>query len=123
MDQYKPPTPPEQPKAPGEKETDKSRKTQLMISIALGLLVFGGLAAVFFIRQNTEPSVSTEPKDSVRSIIPFLPVWIAIFIPILIKKNKQQTLPHQKRILIITVIAMIILVLAGISAWMYYAYK
>jgi len=121
--QYKPPAPPEPPKPPEEKDVDKSRKTQLILSIAIALLVLGGLTAIFLIRQNTGPNISAESKDSVKSFLPFLPVWIAVFIPILVKKNKMQTQPHQKRILIITVIAMIILVLAGISAWMYYAYK
>ena len=92
--------------------------------IIMVVLLFAGVAGFgIFYYLRKESIGSGEIRESASSFFPFIPIWIAIFIPALIKKknkNQEQT-EKQKRAMIIILIATLVLVVAGLAAWLFYA--
>ncbi len=89
-------------------EEIKEGKTDLRKSIILGIavLILGSGMAVFIV-MNKKSGGSVDDD----SFVPFIPIWIAIFVPTLIAKNKKQTDPNKKKVLMVVTGLMILLVL------------
>jgi len=98
-----------------------NNRNRITIIVSIALLVVGAAAGIIFYLIRKESISTGEFKDSARSFFPFIPIWIAIFIPSIFRKKKQNANEKQKRAMIITAILSLILVLAGIAAWYYYA--
>jgi len=76
-----------------------SRKLKKILIIVVGLqfLIIG--ATLFFVLQNKGGGGGNSSDSSASSFIPFLPVWIAVFIPILVLRKKEQTEGEKQRVL------------------------
>jgi len=79
----------------------KQNRTLLIVIIAIVLLVLGAGIAVYFAFQ--EGSIDGDIIEDPESFFPFIPIWIAIFIPLIAaKKNKKGVkIPNEKRVLIV----------------------
>lgn len=100
-----------------------NNRNRIAIIVSIALLVVGAAALVMFYLIREESINTGEIKDSTSSFLPFIPIWIAIFIPSLLKKKNQKPDEKQKRALLAVVIGTLVLVLAGLAAWLYYVNK
>ena len=85
------------------------------IMILVGLLIVGiGLAVFIYI--NKSGSGTGKSDSSGASIASFIPIWIAIFIPIIVaqKKNKKELSKNRKMLLMALVGLTVLLVLGTI---------
>ncbi|MFC1647739.1 hypothetical protein ACFL10_01965 [Patescibacteria group bacterium] len=81
------------------KQNNSLRRT-MMISIGVAvLLLIGGIVA-YMSYSGGNPIESIE--DDATVLLPFIPVWFAIFIPLIIgSKKKKNKLSQNRRILVI----------------------
>lgn len=91
------------------------RKSIVIALIVLGtLLLLGGvLFAVMSGRGGGEKST----EDSSSDWISFLPIWVAVFVPTIIRKKsgEQKLNPKEQRLLLIIGIALAVSALAGLA--------
>lgn len=103
------------------KPDNDRNKIAIIIGVVLLAAGIAGFGIFYYLKK--ESIGSNEITKSARSFFPFIPIWVAIFIPALIKKknkNQEQT-EKQKRAMIIILIASLVLVVAGVAAWLFYA--
>ena len=94
-----------------EKQSTQNNNPRIAIIIAVLVLFLGGGIAMFVYMSE---SGSSNPEEAF-AFIPFLPIWIAIFIPFFIKKKKQGT-TGKNRDRIIVFVAVGIAVLIALTA-------
>jgi len=81
-----------------------------MLLLALGVLVLAVLVTAIFLRGG-----SGGGDGSNTSFASMLPIWIAVFIPLIANRNQQkETTPNQKKYLALAVGLTVLLVLGTI---------
>ena len=89
-----------------EKQSTQSNNSKVAIIIAVLVLLVGGGIAMFVYMAEGGGDV-----DEAVAFVPFLPIWIAVFIPLFIKKKKKgATSEDQKRIVVFVAVGIAILV-------------
>lgn len=89
---------------------DQTKQKKLVMVVILGAMVAIGLVVYYIFRGDK----SGGSDDG--SFFPFIPIWVAIFIPLLAnkKKDKQNLTDTQKRALVILVALGVLIALAGV---------
>jgi ABC-type phosphate/phosphonate transport system permease subunit len=93
MQQYQHPT---APPPPYSEEPDNGRRIAIIIAVLILLLGLG--VAVFFLMEtnyDVEGMVDTAKNDSTY-FLPFIPIWIAVFVPFMIAKKKKNLTSSQQ---------------------------
>lgn len=98
-----------QPKSAPKKEVVQKRNPAKLALIIIGISI-AVLFSLFFVAMRTDEGTAGEANDT-SIFIPFVPVWIAVFIPLFAKKNGPKLSENVKKTLMVLVIATLILVL------------
>lgn len=79
----------------------EQNKTITIVVIAIVLLILGAGIAVYFAFQ--EGSIDRDIVEDPESFFPFIPIWIAVFIPLIAAKKKKKgvKIQNEKRVLIV----------------------
>jgi flagellar basal body-associated protein FliL len=111
------PTPPEPPKMPGERKNPN--KILLVIAILVFILALGFTIALFLKKQGID--TGSRGDDDGVSFASMIPIWVAVFVPIMASKKKQQKKlsDKQKRAMYIIIALTGLLVLATAFLWGY----
>ncbi|MFC1626670.1 hypothetical protein ACFL1P_00535 [Patescibacteria group bacterium] len=80
-----------------------------LVALQVGILIF----TLFVVKQKIDSS-----SNSSNSSFPFIPIWAAIFIPIIaIRKKEKQTIEQKQRLMWL-LIGLAILVLLGMIVFL-----
>ena len=92
-------------------ESPQRQKTRIIFALITGLIFLIVLVTYIFTRSSTEKSSSSGTSPAA-----FIPIWVAVFIPLLAskKKGKPKTTPQQKRLLTMLVILTVLVVIGTI---------
>lgn len=95
-----------------DSDQSKNLPTPTKIGIIAGLvaLAVGIVVAYMFIREGN----AGKGESSGASIATFVPIWVAIMIPFMVSKNKQQATVNQKKVLILLAIGLILMTALGV---------
>ena len=107
-----------------EKKEEKGLSSEKLKKIIFGVVLLQVLIigiTMYFLFQG-KPSVPTQGDDGGNSFVPFLPVWIAIFVPLFVKPRKDQTEEEKKKMLTWVVIGAFLLLL-GAMVFMILSFK
>ena len=110
LDQVESNQPPQEVSPQPHDQINKQHKTQVIIAVIVGALVLAGIIA--FVLTN-KPGSGDGSRDT--SFISYLPIWVAVFIPLLAKKKKQSASVNRQKLLIIAVILGILFVLGAVT--------
>jgi|GEM_PF-986555 hypothetical protein len=114
------PIPPKPPEIPGQKKNKKA-----LIILITGAFIFAAIIGFSLFLVIKGRGLANESRgNSNSSFASMIPIWVAVFIPIMAAKKKKgqeqkKISLKQKRYLRILVILSVLLVLATIFAWGY----
>jgi len=101
-----------------DKKKELNVKNLKMILFGVVALQFIGIAATMvFLRSRGGSSGGGDSSDS-GSFVPFLPIWVAVFVPLLARRKKEQTEEEKKKMLL-GMLALAVLVLIGIVTFLF----
>lgn len=101
-----------------EKKQPSKQGTTVAIVIGLLVLLLGGGVALFV---YTSEGGGANGSDDAASFIPFIPIWIAVFIPFIYRNKKKALSDNQKRARVLLAAALGILVATTFGIWFYMA--
>lgn len=94
-----------------KKKPQQNNNGRIVIIIALVLLALGGVIAFYVYSTVGEDGGGN--GDSAMPAIPFILIWVAVFVPIFaVKTKKKGPLSAEKKRILVFVIAGIVLLLA-----------
>jgi len=97
---------------------EKTKRVKLIWLVFIGLLVFGLMVGFYFYEKFQEGGSSSGVSGSDNnSFFPLIPIWVAIFVPILANKKKhpeQKMNAKQQRVAIVVTLLAFIIVLAAV---------
>lgn len=94
----------------GQEEQSSNLRLKIILAAGLGVLLVSGIVAYFlFINSDTKEIVDSESTPAI--MISFIPIWIAVFIPLMISKNKKpQNAKSSQVSLVIGVAAALVII-------------
>jgi len=96
-----------------DQEQEKEQRTRKIIMIILGALVVAGLIAYFLFARKIGDSPRPSSDDD-SSIVTFVPVWMAVLIPFIVRRNKKKVSSREQKAIIILILAGVLIFLFGI---------
>lgn len=103
------------------KASPRQRK-EIFIILAIALLI--GIAVPLIIKSKLKGTGIETDDNSSWSMFSMIPIWVAVFVPIMVKKNKLKTDPNDKdqlqtKKLISLIITGLIVLIAGIVFFLF----
>jgi len=78
-------------------------KRDIYMAVTIGIIVLLFAVGVFFFITTKEDNIVKKAIDDDSGIVSFVPIWIAVFIPLLVarRKKKEPLTPEKKRVMFI----------------------